>query len=179
MIDNETLSDILARILGTSKKWQHEVEHNLLLQETLEELFEDQVFQILLEHSILPKFQDTYVPHFRAIELICALRDLVRQMYETSTEDSKMALELEDLQFEINQEFDTSGKINIDQSLDFALEQARRFSNLYQKDQQFAARIDKFRLLVLPLRASKNGAERYQVLVLKNIRPPRNQWTKK
>ena len=76
-MEKDQLAEILAQILTSDDKWRGEVERNMMLQKTLEELFNGKVFQQLLSRLIIPKFQDTYIPHFRAIELICALRDVV------------------------------------------------------------------------------------------------------
>lgn len=179
-MEKDQLAEILAQVLTSDNKWRGEVERNMMLQKTLEELFNGKVFQQLLSRLIIPKFQDTYIPHFRAIELICALRDVVSQLYENNKLDSQnFNRELEELQFEVSDEYEISKELTLDLSLEQAIQQADEVINLYKNDSKFSTRLDKFRLLVLPLNYSSNGIEKYQVLVLKNIRPPRQRFEKK
>ena len=64
-MDQESLTVILTQVLTSDAKWCGEVERNSLLQEMIDQLFQDEIFQILLEHQIFAKFQDTNLPHFR------------------------------------------------------------------------------------------------------------------
>jgi hypothetical protein len=175
-MDQETLTDILASILTTSDKWQNEVERNVLLQNTIEELFSEELFQSVLEKMLLPKFEDTYIPHFRAVELICAIRDLIRQMCNKMLERSAFDLELEDLELELTDELGTSPEIDCSQSLDQAVSEVERLGSFYNENPQFAHRLDKFRLLIVPVSLTKDDITRYQILTIKNIRPPRSRW---
>ncbi len=175
-MDQETLTDILASILTTNEKWRSEVERNVLLQNTIEELFSEELFQGILEKMLLPKFEDTYIPHFRAVELICAIRDLIRQMYNKMLERSSFDLELEDLELELTDELGTSTEIDCSQSLDQALSEVERLASLYNEKPQLAARMDKFRLLIVPVSLIQDEITKYQILVIKNIRPPRSRW---
>ena len=179
-MEKDQLAEILAQVLTSDAKWRGEVERNMMLQKTLEELFNGKVFQQLLSKLIIPKFQDTYIPHFRAIELICALRDVVSLLYEQNKLDSQeLNRELEELQFEISDEYDVDSELTLDLSVEQAIQQANQVIELYKNDSKFSTRLDKFRLLVLPLNYSNNGVEKYQILVLKNIRPPRQRYNKK
>ncbi|MBN2289717.1 MAG: hypothetical protein JXQ83_10330 [Candidatus Glassbacteria bacterium] len=175
-MDQETLTEILASMLATSDKWRGEVERNVLLQNTLEELFSEEVFQGLLARMLLPKFEDTYIPHFRAVELICTIRDLIRQMCHKQLERSSFDLELEDLELELNDEFGLSTEIGCSLDSGQALAEIERLGSLYKENPQFAARLDKFRLLVLPVSVSQDGDTRYQILMIKNVRSPRSRW---
>ena len=175
-MDQEILTDILANILTTDDRWQHEVESNVLLQNTLEELFSEESFQVLLEKRLLPKFEDTYIPHFRAVELICAIRELIRQVCKEGMERSSFDRELKDLDLELTDEIGTSTELDCGQSLDQSLSEVESLANLYKEDPQFAARLDKFRLVILPVSITRDGIIGYQVLVIKNIRPPRSRW---
>lgn len=175
-MDQETLSDILASILTTNDQWRSEVERNVLLQNTIEELFSEELFQSILEKMLLPKFEDTYIPHFRAVELICAIRDLIRQMLNKMLERSSFDLELKDLELELTDELGTSTEIDCTQSLDQVLPEVERLANLYQEKPQLAARMDKFRLLIVPVSHTQDDITRYQILIIKNIRPPRSRW---
>ncbi|HUU27914.1 MAG TPA: hypothetical protein VM123_08880 [archaeon] len=178
-MDQETLADILAQILTTNEKWRQEVERNVLLQNTIEDLFTDQVFQDLLENLVLPKFEKTNIPHFRAIELICSFRELARQLHEGNASQATVDRELEELMFKVNDKWGTGTGIDVSQSPAAALKEAERIVRLYKEDPQFTARLDRFRLLVLPLSVSEGNSKFCQILVLENIRPPRNQWSKK
>ncbi|MFC1613943.1 hypothetical protein ACFL5K_01455 [Gemmatimonadota bacterium] len=176
-MDQDTLTEILANVLTTSDKWRGEVERNRLLQDTLEDLLEEELFQSMLEKMLVPKFEDTYIPHFRAIELICALRDLIRQMCNKMLERTSFELALEDLELELNDEIGSSKEIDCSQSLDQAMAEIERLGTLYKENPQFAARLEKFRLLVLPVSVTQDEIPRYQVLTIKNVRPQRNRWT--
>jgi len=175
-MDQETITDILASILTTSEKWRSEVGRNVLLQNTIEELFSEELFQSILEKMLLPKFEDTYIPHFRAVELICAIRDLIRQMCKKMLERSSFDLELEDLELKLTDELGTSTEIDCSQSLDEALSEVERLASLYNEKPQLPARLDKFRLLIVPASLTQDEITRYQILVIKNIRPPRSRW---
>jgi len=157
-MDRETLTVILAQVLTTNQKWQDEVERNVLLQNTIEDLFNDEVFHVLLEHRVFPKYKKTNFPHFRAVELICACRELARQVHEGSADKSECDRELE---------------------LSEAISEAERIAELYKNDRQFAARLDRFRVLVLPLSITVDDKRSCQILILENIRPPRNVWTRR
>lgn len=175
-MDQNTLTEILANVLTTSDKWRGEVARNRLLQNTLEELLNEELFQSMLEKMLIPKFEDTYIPHFRAIELICALRDLIRQMSNKMLEKTSFDFTLEELELELTDEIGSNKEIDCSQSLDQALAEINRLGTLYKENPQFAVRLDKFRLLVLPLSVTLDEIPRYQVLTIKNIRPPRSRW---
>ena len=101
-------------------------------------------------------------------------------MYENNKLDSQaFNRELEELQFEVSDEYDIDSELTLDLSLEQALQQAEQVISLYKNDSKFSTRLDKFRLLVLPLNYSSEGVEKYQILVLKNIRPPRQRFEKK
>jgi len=175
-MNQETLSDILASILTTDDKWRQEVESNLMLQNTLEELFSEELFQRVLEKMLLPKFQDTYIPHFRAIELICTIRDLIRQVCKDEMERSSFDLTLQDLELELTDEIGTSKDIECSQSLNEALAEVERLAGLYKENPHFNARLDKFRLIVVPASVTREGTTGFQLLAIKNTRPPRSRW---
>ncbi|MCE5270902.1 hypothetical protein LLH00_06415 [bacterium] len=175
MEENQVI-DILANVLASNDKWRKEVESNIILQNTLEELFSDPVFVELLQHGLIPKFQKTYLPHFRAVELILAVREVVRQMYEENAEAVTVDRQLEDFQLKITDKFELHAEIDVKSGLQGALKDLERLHALYRDNPQFSARLDIFRLLVLPLEVERDGEQLYQLLVLENIRPPRQAW---
>ncbi|OGG05923.1 MAG: hypothetical protein A3F83_04965 [Candidatus Glassbacteria bacterium RIFCSPLOWO2_12_FULL_58_11] len=179
MLDQETLTVILAQVLTSNEKWQLEVERNIMLQKTIDDLFSDEVFQVLLENRVLAKFEDTYVPHFRAIELICTFRELAHQLGESSADKSILDRELEELMFTINDSWGTSPRFELNLGPAAALAEAGRIAGLYSENAQFAARVDRFRLVVAPLCREIKGSRVYQLLILENVRPPRNAWALK
>jgi len=178
-MEQETISDILAQILSSNDKWKLEVERNILLQNTLEDLFTDEVFQILLENMVIPKYHDTLIPHFRAVELICSFRELARQAREGGADQAVVSRELEDLMFKVSDKWGTAASFEAKRNLKEGFEEAQRIARLYRGDRQFAARVDKFRLLVLPLCLKDDSSIACQILVLENIRPARNAWARK
>ena len=179
MLDQETLTIILAQVLTSNEKWQKEVERNMMLQRTIDDLFSDEVFQVLLEGRVLPKFEDTYLPHYRAIELICTFRELAQQLGEGSANDSTKDRELEELMFTINDSWGSSPRFELNLEPAGALAEAKRIAGLYTENAQFAARIDRFRLVVAPLCRENKGSRVCQLLILENVRPPRNAWAMK
>ena len=177
-MDQNKLVELMAGILASDNKWRGEVEANIMLQNSLEELFVDPLFQRLMELRLIPKFQKTYIPHFRAVELILAVREAVRQMYEDGAGNPQVERQLDDFQLKTTDKFRHSGAIDVNGSLEKTLEEAAELAGLYHDDPQFSARLDNFRLLVLPLSVERDGSDnRYQLLVLENIRPPRKAWT--
>ena len=179
MLDQETLTVILAQVLTSNEKWQQEVERNSMLQRTIDDLFSDEVFQVLLENRVLPKFEDTYLPHFRAIELICTFRELAQQMGESSEKDSTLDRELEELMFTINDSWGSTLRFELNLGPAEAFAEAQRIAGLYKENAQFAARVDRFRLIVAPLCRENNGSRDYQLLIFENVRPLRNAWALK
>jgi hypothetical protein len=176
-MDRENLTVILAQILTSDTKWQQEVERNVMLQGTIDELFNDSVFQVLLEHQILPKMGDTALPHFRGIELICAFRELAVQVAEGALDKTGMDRELEDLHFKICSKYNASGSFVLEMEFNEAVMEAERFVSLYHAEPQFAARVDRFRLMLVPLcSGGDEGTRRCQLVLLENIRPPRSAW---
>ena len=178
-MDRETLTVILAQVLTTNQKWQDEVERNVLLQNTIEDLFNDEVFHVLLERGVFPKYKNTNFPHFRAVELICACRELARQVYEGSADKSECDRELEEVTFKINDNWGTGKELDASQPVPEAISEAERLAKLYENDRQFAARLDRFRVLVLPISITVDDKISCQILILENIRPPRNVWTRR
>lgn len=177
-MERRNLIEILAGILASDSKWRGEVDSNIMLQNALEELFSDPVFQCFLEAGLIPKFKNTYLPHFRAVELILAVREAVRQMYEENADSSQLDRQLEDFQLKISDKFGPAAEINVSADEERALEEARELVRVYREDPQFSTRIDKFRLLAIPLNVEREGdGAKYQVLVLENIRPPRQAWS--
>jgi hypothetical protein len=176
-MDRENLTVILAQILTSDEKWQDEVGRNIMLQRTIDELFNDSVFQVLLEQQMLPKMGDTALPHFRGVELICAFRELAVQIAEGALDESGMARELEDLHFKICDKYNSSCSFALDMGFSEALMEAERFSSLYHAEPQFTARVDRFRLLLVPLcSGGDENSRRCQLVLLENIRPPRSAW---
>ena len=178
-MDRETLTVILAQVLTTNQKWQDEVERNVLLQNTIEDLFNDEVFHVLLELGVFPKYRKTNFPHYRAVELICACRELARQVYEGSAGKSECDRELEEVTFKITGKWGTGSELEASQPLSEAISEAERMAELYKNDRQFAARLDRFRVLVLPLSITVDNNKSCQILILENIRPPRSVWTRR
>ncbi len=175
MEENQVI-DILANVLASNDKWRKEVESNIILQNTLEELLSDQVFVEMLQHGLIPKFQTTFLPHFRAVELILAVREVVRQMYEEKAEPAMVDRQLEDFQLKLTDKYEMSAEIDVKSGVQGALKDFERLHALYRDNPQFSARLDNFRLLVLPLEVERDGETLYQLLVLENIRPPRQAW---
>ncbi len=179
-MDQDALSEILARILVSDERWHQEVERNQLLQETIEDLFVDPVFQRLLERGVLPRHIEQPIPHYRAIELICALRELIRQVAEGNAGYSVVERGLEDFMFRVSIQWQSADRLEATLTTEAALAEAERVAGIYEQDRKFSARLDKFRLLVVPLAITPaGGAARYQLVILENIRPPRSQWRKK
>lgn len=178
-MDRETITVILAQVLTSNQKWQQEVERNVLLQNTIEDLFTDEVFQVLLEHGVFPKFENTSLPHYRAIELICVCRELARQVQEGGADKSACDRELEDVMFKITDKWGTGSEMDVSQTLSEAISEADRIAELYRNDRQFATRLDRFRLKVLPLCVTVDNNSSYQILILENVRPPRSSWIRK
>jgi hypothetical protein len=178
-MDQETISDILAQILSTNDKWKLEVERNILLQNTLEDLFTDELFQILLENRVIPKYHDTLIPHFRAVELICSFREFARQAKEDGADQAAVDRELEDLMLKISDKWGTAASFEARQDLKEGIEEAGKIAWRYKEDPQFSTRVDKFRLLVLPLCLKGDGSGSCQILVLENIRQSRDAWARK
>ncbi len=176
-MDRESLTVILAQILTSDEKWQREVERNVMLQRTIDELFNDSVFQVLLEHQMLPKMGDTALPHFRGVELICAFRELAVQIAEGALDKTGMDRELEDLHFKFCDKYNASGSFALEMEFSEAMLEAERFASLYHAEPQLTARIDRFRLLLVPLcSGGDEGSRRCQLVLLENIRPPRSAW---
>ena len=178
-MDRETITVILAQVLTCNQKWQQEVERNIILQRTIEDLFTDEVFHVLLAHGIFPKYKKTDLPHFRAVELICVCRELARQVHEGCTDKSVCDRELEGVLFKIHDKWGTGMELDVSRSLPEAISEAERIAELYQNDRQFTARLDRFRVLVLPLSITVDESKSYQILILENIRPPRSVWARK
>lgn len=179
-MDREKLTVILAQILTSDEKWQQEVERNVLLQKTIDSLFSDPVFQVLLENEVLPKFNDTHLPHYRAIELICTFRELSAQIAEGVLSMNNIERELEDLQLKVCRDWDAADSFELELTEQEAIAEARRFAELYDEDRQFAARLDRFRLIAAPVDSGETGdSRRCRVLLLENVRPPRNQWSRR
>lgn len=178
-MDRESLTVILAQVLTSDQKWQEEVDRNVILQNTIEDLFSDEIFHVLLEHEVFPKFEDTGLPHYRAIELLCVCRELARQIYEGSTDKSECDRELGEVMFKITDKWGTGSEVDVSQTLPEAVSEAGRIAALYKNNRQFSARLDRFRLLVLPLCITVDEKSSCQLLILENIRPPRSVWTRK
>ena len=180
MMDRESLTVVLAQILTSDEKWQQEVERNFLLQKTIDELFNDPVFQVLLEHQVLPKKGETSLPHFRAIELICTFRELANQAAEGTVDEAGMQRELEELHFKICDKYNASDTFDLEMGCEEAAREAERFVGIYTTDPQFSTRLDRFRLLVVPLSSGGDQqSRRCQVMLLENVRPPRTAWRRK
>jgi len=178
-MDRETITVILAQVLTANQGWQDEVERNVLLQNTIEDLFSDEVFHVLLEHGVFPKYKDTNFPHYRAIELICTCRELARQIYEGGADKSECDRELGEVFFKINDKWGTGSELDASQSVAEAIREAERIAEIYENDRQFAARLDRFRVLVLPISVKIDNNIACQILILENIRPPRSVWTRR
>lgn len=179
-MDRESLTVILAQILTSDEKWQQEVERNFLLQKTIDELFNDPVFQVLLENGVLPKMGDTSLPHFRAVELICAFRELANQAAEGAVDEAGMERELEELHFKICEKYNASDTFALDMDISEATREVERYVGLYRAEPQFTTRLDRFRLLVVPISSGGDSdSRRCQVMLLENIRPPRTAWRRK
>ena len=176
-MDRENLTTILVQVLISDEKWQAEVEQNVMLQKTIDELFADSVFQVLLEHGVLPKYSDTTIPHFRAIELICSLREMVRQLEEGGSDRAGFDRDLEDLQLRIHDKWGTSTQLELNLGEPAALAEADRIARLYHNEPQFTVRIEHFRLLVVPLKSGNGLNVKYQIIIMENIRPPRSAWS--
>jgi len=179
-MDRESLTVVLAQILTSDEKWQQEVERNTLLQKTIDELFTDPVFQVLLENHAIPKMGNTNLPHFRAVELICTFRELAIQAAEGVLDENGMQRELDELFFKICEKYNASDTFELDMGSQEAVHEAERYVGLYKTDPQFSTRLDRFRLLIVPL--SSGGDEqsrRCQVMLLENIREPRSAWRRK
>ncbi|HLA40821.1 MAG TPA: hypothetical protein VJ417_12540 [Candidatus Glassbacteria bacterium] len=175
-MDRESLTTALVQVLTSDEKWQAEVERSVMLQKTIDDLFNDSVFQVLLEHGALPKFMDTNIPHFRAIELICSLRELVHQLEEGAADQASILRDLEDFEFQINDKWGTTPNLELNLTEQAAVAEASRLANLYKNEPQFSARVERFRLLAVPLSAGNESNRSYQVVLLENIRPPRSTW---
>lgn len=175
-MEEQRVVDILANVLASNDKWRDEVESNIILQNTLEELFGDLVFIEMLDKGLVPKFQKTYIPHFRAVELILAVREVVRQMYEEHTGIDAVERQLEDFQLKVTDKYTLGAEIDVSRPLQIVLKDVERLYEHYRENPQFAARLDIFRLLVLPLSVERNGDRQYQLMVIENIRPPRQAW---
>lgn len=179
-MDRENLTVVLAQILTSDEKWQQEVERNFLLQKTIDELFNDPVFQVLLENNVLPKKGDTSLPHYRAVELICAFRELANQAAEGVLDGAGMQRELEELHFKICEKYNASNTFTLEMDSSEAVREAERFVGLYRAEPQFTTRLDRFRLLVVPLSSGGDqDSRRCQVMLLENVRPPRTAWRRK
>ena len=176
-MDREELTAILTQVLTSDERWWHEVERNVMLQKNIDDLFNCELFQLFLEYGVLPKFKDTNLPHFRAIELICAFRELAAQIHEGGADHALVERELEDLELRFTDKWGTGTRIEINQELPAALSEAKRIVQLYQEEPQFSARLDRFRLLVLPLCIKTKEKKLYQKLIAENTRPPRRAWT--
>lgn len=177
-MDRENLTSVLVQVLTSDEKWQAEVERNVMLQKTIDNLFNDPVFQVLLENRVLPKFQDTNIPHFRAIELICSIRELGNQLMEGAADRASITRDLEDLEFRINDKWGTTPSFELNLTEPAAIAEAGRLAKLYQNEPQFTARLERFRLLAVPLSAANGSNRSCQVVLLENIRPPRSAWAR-
>ena len=176
-MDRENLTVVLAQILTSDEKWQQEVERNVLLQKTIDELFNDPVFHVLLRSNILPKKGNTSLPHFRAIELICAFRELAVQIAEGAMDENGMERELEELHFKLCGKYNASDTFALEMGYNEAVMEAERYAGLYRAEPQFTARMDRFRLLLVPLSSGGDeSSRRCQLVLLENIRPPRSAW---
>ncbi len=179
-MDRENLTVILAQILTSDEKWQLEVERNVLLQKTIDELFFDSVFHVLLENQMLPKMGDTALPHFRAVELICAFRELAVQIAEGELDKKGIERELEELHFKMCDKYNSSGSFALELSYNEAVMEAERFAGLYRTEPQFTARMDRFRLLLVPLcSGGDKDSRRCQLVLLENTRSLRSAWRRK
>ncbi|MBW7995557.1 MAG: hypothetical protein FVQ81_03075 [Candidatus Glassbacteria bacterium] len=179
-MDKENLTVILAQVLTSDDKWQQEVERNFLLQKTIDELFSDRLFHVLLENHMLPKKDDTSLPHFRAIELICTFREISNQLAEGAVDEAGLQRELEELYFRLSDKYNASGSLELDMSFSEAMMEVERYAGLYKAEPQFTTRLDRFRLLVVPLcSGGDEDSRRCQVVLLENIRSPRSAWHRK
>ncbi len=179
-MDRESVTVILAQILTSDEKWQHEVERNVMLQKTIDELFSNGVFHVLLENQMLPKMGDTALPHFRAVELICAFRELAVQRAEGTLDENGLERELEDLHFKLCDKYNASTSFALELSFKEAMMEAERFASLHHAEPQFATRVDRFRLLLVPLfSGGDENSCRCQLVLLENVRPPRSAWRRK
>lgn len=179
-MDRESLTVILAQVLTSDEKWQNEVERNVMLQKTIDELFSDSVFHVLLENQMLPKKGDTALPHFRAIELICTVRELAVQIAEGALNASGIKRELEELNFKLCDKHNASDSFALELSYDETMVEVERFAGLYRTEPQFAARVDRFRLVLVPLCfGGGESSSRCQLVLMENTRSPRSAWRRK